>query len=296
MAAFRWLGALVAGFWLAVGPWNAASAASEPVDLELIIAVDVSNSVDAYEARLQREGYVAAFSDAQVIEAIQSGFFGRVAVLYFEWAGLGFNRIVMDWTVIQDVEGARAFAAELGRQSYSSARRTSISEAIDFAVPLFEKNDYIGKRKVIDISGDGPNNSGRPVTQAREAALAAGITINGLPIVDNSPGYSRFAWIPDLDLYYEHCVIGGRGSFMIVANGFADFANAIRQKLVLEIAGLTPAEQPAAKSAAAGPAGWRALSRPADGSPLVAVQNREPPSCTAGDFGGNLPFDRYDRY
>lgn len=283
------------GIWLAAAPATVALA-REPVDLELVIAVDVSNSVDAYEARLQREGYVAAFSNAQVIEAIQSGFFGRVAVLYFEWAGLGFNRILMDWTIIQDAEGARAFAAQLGRQSYISARRTSISEAIDFAVPLFEKNDYIGKRKVIDISGDGPNNSGRPVTQARDAALAAGITINGLPIVENSPSYSSFAWIPDLDLYYENCVIGGRGSFMIVANGFEDFANAIRQKLVLEIAGVMPAEPPTAKSAAAGPGRWRASSRPADGLALAAAQNREPPSCTAGDFGSTFQFERNDRY
>ena len=281
--------AALAGTILGLLAGAAEGQAREPVDLELVIAVDVSNSVDRYEARLQREGYVSAFSDDRVVEAIQSGFLGRIAVYYFEWAGAGHMRPVMEWTVIEDVESARAFAAELGTKPYSSARRTSISEAIDFAVPQFERNDYDGKRKVIDISGDGANNWGRLVTLARDEAVAAGITINGLPILEDGPGYGSSFYVPHLDLYFEHCVIGGRGAFMIAANGFEDFANAIRQKLVLEIAGRTPDGAPErhAEASTAGPLG---LSRPTDGRPLDLAQDRgrdRPiPPCNAGERRG----------
>ena len=263
--------AVVLAFCLA---WPPLADAGEAVDLKLILAVDVSRSVDYEEGLLQRGGYVEAFADPEVAEAIASGFHGKIAVLYFEWASIAHQRLVMDWTVIDGAASAKAFSARLKAQPISSESRTAISGAIDFAVPLFEDRRFEAKRKVLDISGDGPNNYSRPVVQARDEALAAGITINGLPIVEERPnfGYGGFGWIPNLDLYFEHCVIGGRGSFVVVANGFADFANAIKQKLVLEIAGLTPGK-PTVDFAAI--PGFRGLARPADdGRPLIRVQGR----------------------
>jgi hypothetical protein len=209
------------------------------VDLELIIAVDVSRSIDMEEAQLQRDGYVTAFFDKEVIQAVKSGFFGKVAVLYIEWAG-GFTKVAVDWTVIEDEASATAFSKNLRRQELEFHRRTSISDALDFSVPLFEGNGYKGRRKVIDVSGDGPNNSGRLVNVARDDAVAAGITINGLPILSPEGDYGSSQWLADLDLYYESCVIGGRGAFMVAANGFQDFSAAIRRKLVLEISGNQP--------------------------------------------------------
>ena len=224
--------------------------AKQAVDLELIIAVDVSRSVDSYEAKLQRDGYITAFSDDRVIEAIKSGFLGKIVVLYFEWAGYGHHKVIADWTVIEDKADAKAFAAKLASVPYESARRTAISEAIDWAVPQFENNRFKSRRRVIDISGDGPNSWGRRVDEARDEAVAAGITINGLPIIDSESAYPSRWWLPNLDLYYEHCVIGGRGAFVVVANGFMDFANAVRRKLVLEIADRQP-EKPRSMEALA---------------------------------------------
>jgi hypothetical protein len=240
-----------------------ARAGDQPVDLELIIAVDVSWSVDATEARLQREGYVTAFTDPDVVEAIQSGFLGKIAVLYFEWAGMGHDKVVQDWTVISDEASAKAFAARLSKARYETGYRTSISEAIDFATPRFVGNGYEGRRKVIDISGDGANNYGRLVTLARDDAVNQGITINGLPILSDASGEFDRAWTPDLDLYYEHCVMGGRGAFVVAANGFQDFAAAIRQKLVLEIADLAPVKR-------------RPATRHGSVSPLILVQAQTP--------------------
>lgn len=268
-----------------MGP-SARAAPEEPVDLELIIAVDVSWSVDAVEARLQREGYVRAFSDPQVIEAVQSGFIGKIAILYFEWAGMGHEKILEDWTIIKDAADAKAFAAKLRNRPYETGYRTSISEAIDFAVPRFEANGFDGKRKVVDISGDGANNYGRLVTAARDEALAAGITINGLPIVSSYAEGDR-SWEPNLDLYYESCVIGGRGAFMVVANGFADFANAVRQKLVLEIAGLPVEDATARHAGAISRPGHLGLSGAAPDKGLIRVQERgiehAAPPCDIGE-------------
>jgi hypothetical protein len=276
------------------------SAAGEPVDVELIIAVDVSRSVDAEEARLQRTGYVGAFNDEVVIEAIQSGFFGKIAVLYFEWGSMDWQKVVLDWTVIDSAPSAQAYAARLNAAPISSNQRTAISAAIDWAVPRFEQNTYDGKRRVIDISGDGPNNFSRPVTDARDAAVARGITINGLPIINRSPngygGLGGLARAEDLAPYYENCVIGGRDAFIVAANGFEDFANAIRQKLVMEIAGLTPprnSESSAEKAAQATPPAPRGLGRPGVESLLQPVQDRPAISCE-NRFGGY--FDSYDGY
>jgi hypothetical protein len=219
---------------------TAESRAETPVDLELVLAIDVSRSIDSGEAQLQREGYIKAFRDPEVIEAITTGMLGRIAVGYFEWAGFGHADIIVDWTIVDDMVSANAFADALAQGHPISASRTSISGAIDFAQPWFDNNGFEGTRRVIDISGDGPNNWGELVTSARDRAVAAGVTINGLPILNQEMGlFSRFN-IGSLDLYYRDCVIGGTGAFMVVAESFNDFARAVRRKMVLEIAGLLP--------------------------------------------------------
>ena len=212
--------------------------AAQPVDLELALAVDVSGSIDDEEAQLQRDGYVAAFRDPAVIRAIEQGMLGRIAVAYYEWAGFDRVRVIVDWTLIDDAKSAHAFAALLTLEPPRTVRRTSISSAIDFAVPFFERNDFDGTRRVVDVSGDGANNSGDLVTHARDRAVAAGATVNGLPIINGRPG--PFGWPPieNLDLYYRDCVIGGPGAFLVVANSFEEFAEAVRRKLILEIAGV----------------------------------------------------------
>ena len=215
-----------------------------PVDHELALAVDVSRSIDADEARLQRQGYIEAFRDPDVIHAIRAGLLGRIAVTYFEWAGVDGPQIVAGWTLIDDDASAFNFAEKLGRKAPYTARRTSISRAIEFALPLFDGNGIEGTRRVVDVSGDGPNNWGDLVTAARNRAVAAGVTVNGLPILDDGGGmFSNFN-IPDLDLYYRDCVIGGPGAFVVVAADFTDFARAVRRKLVLEIAGHRPRKAP----------------------------------------------------
>jgi len=220
--------------------WAAQAKAETPVDLELALAIDVSRSIDADEAQLQREGYIKAFRNPEVINAITTGMLGRIAVGYFEWAGFRHADIVVDWTVIDGAASANAFADALADGNPISASRTSISVAIDFARPWFDNNGFEGVRRVVDVSGDGPNNWGDLVTNARDRAVAAGVTINGLPILDQGMGlFSRFN-IGSLDLYYRDCVIGGTGAFLVVAADFNDFARAVRRKLVLEIAGIQP--------------------------------------------------------
>jgi hypothetical protein len=214
---------------------GAAARAETPVDLELVLAVDASASIDADEARLQRIGYVAALTDPRVIAAIQSGMLGRIAVVYVEWGDGDQQRIVGGWHLVSDAASARALAGEIAAAGRESWVDTSIGGAIDFAVPLFDGNGFEGARRIIDISGDGRNSSNGPrLDEARAAALSRGITINGLPIVDG------FAVPGALDRYYADKVIGGPGAFRIAAHGFEDFASAILDKLVLEIAGLTP--------------------------------------------------------
>lgn len=214
--------------------------ATEPVDLELALAVDVSGSIDEDEAALQRAGYIAAFRDPGIVKAIRSGMLRRIAVAYYEWAGFGHMKIIADWTVIHDAASARAFAARLTIEPPETARRTAIAEAINFAVPFIENNAFEGTRRVVDISGDGPNNWGGFVSFARDNAVAKGMIINGLAIMNDRPTPSGRPAMADLDLYYRNCVIGGPGSFLVVARDFKDFAKAIRRKLILEIAGVTP--------------------------------------------------------
>ena len=220
----------------------AARGAEKPVavDLELVLAVDVSGSVDVEEARLQREGYVAALASKEVLAAIRSGFLRRIAVTYVEWAGAGFQIRVLDWAVIDGEDSARAFASRLAAAPINTGPWTSISGAIDFALPMFAANGFDGTRRVIDISGDGANNSGFLVTEARDRAVAAGVVINGLPIVNDRVQIFGGRQIPDLDQYYAGCVIGGPGAFLVIAKDFRDFARAVRRKLIFEISGLVP--------------------------------------------------------
>jgi Protein of unknown function (DUF1194) len=225
---------------LAVLPWRPAVAADVPVDLELVLAVDISGSVDTVEARLQREGYIAALRHPDVVAAIQNGMLGRIAVAYVEWAGDHYQRTMLEWTVIEDAAGANAFADALLETPLSTAHWTSLSAAIDYAAPLFRNNGIDGLRRVIDISGDGYNNRGRPVQLARDQAVADGITINGLPIVNDRPNPWGGRPPADLDRYYEELVIGGPGAFIVVAEDYTAFASAILSKLLLEIAGEQP--------------------------------------------------------
>ncbi|WP_407936797.1 DUF1194 domain-containing protein [Jiella pelagia] len=209
------------------------------VDVELVLAVDVSWSMDQSEQEIQRDGYAAAFRDPKVQEAIFDGVNGRVAVTYVEWAGTTSQMVVVPWTLIDTKEAADAFAYRLATELPDRERRTSISSAIDTIVPMFDGNGFDGLRRVIDISGDGPNNQGRMVTLARDGAVAAGITINGLPLMTSGGGFS-WGSIPDLDRYYSDCVIGGPGAFVIPVNDWSQFPEAVRRKLILELAGGWP--------------------------------------------------------
>jgi hypothetical protein len=209
------------------------------VDVELILAVDVSYSMDMDELAVQREGYAQAIVSKEFLQALKSGPNGKVAITYFEWAATGDQKIIIPWRVIDGPETADAVSNEIMKTPVRRASRTSISGAINFAMPLFDENPYRGLRRVIDISGDGPNNNGPPVTGARDAALAKGITINGLPIMVKEPSYSTMD-IDNLDFYYEDCVIGGPGSFVVSIKDRDKFKEAIRTKLLMEVAGRTP--------------------------------------------------------
>src|SRR5262245_43605209 len=209
------------------------------VNVELVIAVDISYSMDMDELAVQREGYAQAIVSKDFLQALRAGPGGKVAVTYFEWSMSGDERIIIPWRVIDGPESADAVPAEIMDTPVRRGSSTSISSAINFAVQLFEKNPYRGSRRVIDISGDGPNNDGGPVTGARDAALEKGIVINGLPIMVKEPSYSTID-IENLDLYYEDCVIGGPGAFIMTIKDREKFQEAIRTKLVLEVAGLAP--------------------------------------------------------
>jgi hypothetical protein len=217
--------------------------AAEPVDLLLVLAADVSRSIDQPKFQLQREGYIAAIADKRVLEAISSGRHRRIAVCYVEWSGVGSQRLVVDWTMIDGPDAARKFGDQLVELPRSFAERTSISGGIDFAMSVLARAPYESARRTIDVSGDGTNNSGRDVTLARDEAVAAGVTINGLVILSDRP----MAWNPEhtnppggLANYYRDNVIGGPGAFVIVAENFDSFGQAIVKKLIAEIAASPP--------------------------------------------------------
>jgi hypothetical protein len=228
-----WLGLLAAGSSFAPG----TARADVEVDLALVIAVDISYSMDPEELALQRQGFADAFRSSVVHDAIKNGVLGRVAVIYMEWAGSWDQRVMVPWTVIENPESAAVFADKVAAVPVRRAQRTSISGAIDFGVKLLAQSAVDATRRVIDVSGDGANNQGRSVTQARDEAVAQGITVNGLPIMLKRPGYLD---IPDLDVYYRDCVIGGAGSFMVPVRARDQFAHAIKTKIMREIADLGP--------------------------------------------------------
>ena len=235
------------------GPATADSRLS--VDLELVIAVDVSASMDAEEFALQRDGYVAAIRHPEFIGAVLSGAERRIVLTYVEWSGADFQSVRMPWRVIDSPEAAIAFADDLAAQPLEISRGTSISGALLFSLDLLERNGFNGLRRVIDVSGDGPNNYGATVTIARDVAVSRGVTINGLPIlIRPSPIY------PDMDRYYADCVIGGFGAFLLPIRSTEEFALAIRRKLVLEVAG--------------------GVQRDAR---IIPVATREPADCLAGE-------------
>ena len=215
-----------------------ARAGGDPVDVLLVLAVDVSRSVDEDEARLQREGYRAALTDPRVLEAMMGGAMGAIGLTYVEWAGAEFQRQTLPWTRIASARDAVAWADALNEAPRHSLSWTSISAAIDFSVAMLDQAPFEGTRRVIDVSGDGVNNSGGPVEQARDRAVAQGIVINGLPIMNDRPTFGRRSPVP-LDQYFEESVIGGDGAFLVAAEDFDAFGSAVRRKLIREIAGLS---------------------------------------------------------
>jgi hypothetical protein len=244
---------LLPGFGGAAAPVFAphlAQGGAMAVDTEVVLAVDVSYSMDPDEQKLQREGYVQALTSREFMQALRLGVNGRIAVTYFEWANANDQKILLPWRLIDGPESADAVSAELAAAPYRRASRTSISGGLMFAQSLFGSGGFAGLRHVIDVSGDGANNNGLPVTLIRDDVVAKGTTINGLPIMLKKPNLMTMD-IEDLDIYYEDCVIGGPGAFVIPIKEREKFTEAIRTKLVQEVAGrtLAPRVVPVASSA-----------------------------------------------
>lgn len=208
------------------------------VDVELVIAVDTSRSMDYEEVRIQREGYVAALQHPEFINAVKMGLIGKIAITYYEWAGEVDPSSVLDWQLIETSADAKDFAAKLAARPIATQRRTSISAAILYGASTISANRFEGLRKVIDVSGDGPNNMGSPVEDARNKAISEGIIINGLALVLRPSGTTT-----GLDKYYKDCVIGGPGSFVLPVQKIEDFEVAVRRKLIMEVSGLEPSPE-----------------------------------------------------
>jgi Protein of unknown function (DUF1194) len=244
--------------WPAGAPALAAAFADRPVqradaddvDVELVLAVDVSYSMDPDEQALQREGYISALTSLEFLTALKGGIHARIAVTYFEWANSNDQKILLPWRLIDGLASAQAVADEIGRVPYRRAYRTSISGALLFGTKLFDSSGHRGIRRVIDVSGDGTNNEGPLIVPTREAVVANGITVNGLPIMLKKPQPGSID-IEDLDIYYEDCVIGGPGAFVVPIKEREKFKDAVRTKLVLEVAGRTPAARIVPVAAAA---------------------------------------------
>lgn len=233
------IGLIVSAVLAAAALLAPAARAAESVDLLLVLAADVSRSVDSQKFQLQRDGYAAAIANKRVLDAITSGAHGRIAVCFLEWSGAGAQKVVIDWTVIKDMDSANKFGAQLAEAPRSFADRTSISGGIDFAMAQLQRAPFEARRRTIDVSGDGTNNAGRDITLARDEAVAQGVTINGLVILTNRP----LSWNAEhtnpmggLDNYYRANVVGGPGAFVMVAQDFNSFGQAIINKLVAEIA------------------------------------------------------------
>ena len=221
---------------LALLTWSSpapTAPAAQQVDLKLVIATDVSGSINDEEARIQREGTAEAFLDPDVIKAISGGSLGRIAVAMLDFSSPDYDKVVIDWHIIRDKASATAFAELVRDTPRTPGRRTSVSSALELGSLLIESSekDIVATRKVIDVSGDGPNNDGNPMRETHDRVIGQGIVVNGLPVMDdNANGY-----FPNLDKYYAACVAGGRGSFVVVVRAFKDFGLAMRHKLILEI-------------------------------------------------------------
>lgn len=244
-----------------------AARAAEAVDVELVLAVDVSLSMSPDELAIQRDGYAAALTNDAVLDAIAAGVHGKIAVTYFEWAGATTQHVIVPWTIIANRQDAERVAGRLSTNPPNSARRTSISSALEFGADLFAESSFRSGKRVIDISGDGPNNHGAPVEGARDQVLKQGIIINGLPLMTNG-GLTSAYDIEKLDRYYSNCVIGGPGAFMIPVNDWSQFPEAIRRKLVLELA--------------AAPT-WRLASAVEDKLPVLLAQASPDYDCMVGE-------------
>lgn len=218
---------------------GAAQAEETQVDVELMLAVDVSYSISTHELEIQRRGYAEALRDPAIWRAIEAGYFQKVAIAFVEWSNVDAQRVVAPWTLIESPEDLERFANTLESEPLLLVRRTSISGVLDYAVASFETNGFSGDRRVIDVSGDGPNNMGRPVTRARDDLLARGFTINGLPLM-TFEGEGSGLRLEDIDLYYVECVIGGPFSFSIPVRRWEEFPAAVRRKLILELASRAP--------------------------------------------------------
>lgn len=286
------LSALTAGALLALTGPNATIAApaaapstqAQEVDVALVLAIDTSGSIDHEEAELQRKGIAEAFLSKEVIQAIQSGSLGRigVAAIYFSSRQYGVMSVPVNWMIIRDQRSAEDFVRTLIAAPRQSARGTSIADALELSARMLEKGPYRSAKQVVDVSGDGENNAGRRLLDVRDELLAKSITINGLPIMDETTSQ-------DLDKYFEGCVIGGPGSFVVPAKGFGDFARAMRRKLILEISGLTPQEAPGANpllKKVAATVAQGAPARPVPRGGYVAKNPPPPRGCDFPMFGG----------
>ena len=265
--------ALVA--WSSFAP-AAQQSGPQQVDLKLVLATDVSGSISDEELQLEREGTAEAFLDPQVIKAIETGSLGRIAVSMIDFSSQGIGKVVIDWQIIHDKNNAASFAGTVRDLPRTPGRRTSVSSALELGSLLIESSekDIVATRKVIDVSGDGPNNDGNPMQETHDRIVAQNIVVNGLPIMDdNANGY-----YPDLDKYYAGCVVGGRGAFVVVVRKYADYAAGLRHKLILEIsqneslikqasAEKKPLFTKIAAAPSAGPAGQPEVLRPTQGYP-----------------------------
>jgi hypothetical protein len=265
---------------------SSAPAAPQSVDLELVLATDNSQSIDRSEALLQRQGIAAAFKHPDVVRAIQSGTYGRIAVAYIDWSSLPFSRLTVDWRIIGDKASADAFADVLLRAPFYFGQGTAIGETLELAAQMIETNAIEGTQRSIDVSGDGPNNTGPPVHQVRDEIAAKRITINGLPVISTGE-YGQGDWgiyYGEIENYYVNCVIGGPRAFAIPARGFQEFAEAVRRKLVLEISDSGSAPSPLIRTGAA----------PKGPQPLTPLR---PPSDSGGgnneNCGRRYPFGNF---
>jgi len=273
---------------------SSAPAAPQQVDLKLVLAVDVSGSIDSEEFQLEREGTADAFADPEVLKAIQGGSLGKIAVAMLDFSSPQFDKVILDWTVIKDKASAMAFADNIRNAPRTPGRRTSVSSALELGSLLLESSekDIVATRRVIDVTGDGPNNDGNSMTEAHDKTIAQGVIVNGLPVMDEMAN----GYFPELDKYYAGCVTGGRGAFVVVVHSYKDYSAAMRHKLILEISQnetlLKQAQDAGSRSdllvrAAAGP------QPPSAATLLRSAPNEFSQHCDIqGGFGG-LGFGRF---